>query len=127
MSNFYFVYPLVATETRPTQPCKVPPEGTIPRCEHHVYYPQNFIDAKKPNYGCALCEHNSNNSDPDNFEMPRAGTHAQDRLRANEDGGDECPRCKSKFRYRLSAGKSKCADCGTAYKSKIKYTELVAA
>jgi ribosomal protein L37AE/L43A len=97
--------------------------STIPRCQHSVYYPQKFIDAGSPNYGCSFCNSNANiaRENTHGFSMPESGvslTGNDGKLRANNYvTAGECPDCRSRIHY-VSEKSSRvwlCADCGREF------------
>jgi hypothetical protein len=104
---------------------QIPLEGTLPRCVHGIYLPK--ADRHIGSWGCQVCRPQF---PPEAaclgvLEMPRRGTHEEDALRANGRSKDECPACRSMYRFQISRTSNRCADCGTRYPRVKRALEIV--
>jgi hypothetical protein len=72
----------------------VPPEGTILRCVHGLYWPHKETETFNP--ACSLCTPMANpENGRANFKMPRplALLNHNDKVHANKKQADCCPKC----------------------------------
>ena len=89
---------------------KIPPEGTLPRCEHSVYDP----DGKGKSWGCGLCRAPNYLAPTKGFTLPRSSSDPlseRDHLRANKHMPGSCPGCGSTIHFSINKTTWVCADC----------------
>src|SRR6266436_369762 len=96
----------------------IPLTGTIRRCPHSIYWPENHPIA----FGCGFCNpHGTPLEESRTFVLPESGyalSDSPERMFAN--GGDatgHCPKCLSRVHSVSDKSRRvwKCADCGNEF------------
>jgi hypothetical protein len=94
---------------------KVPPEGTLPRCEHSHYrhgHPPNA-------FHCYACNPVRPGDQAANFVLPRSSStplNGHNRQKANgNDASGMCPKCFSRVHSEENKRQWRCEECFTVY------------
>jgi hypothetical protein len=122
----------------PEPPNIFPPEGLLPRCRHHVYWPESFRAKEISNPGCTFCTPPSDDFEAERiaaarFHMPTACNDPlngfnPERSNARQPGA--CPQCFSMLHFTKTEdgkGDFECADCGTVFRPTLSYHQKVLA
>jgi len=101
------------------------PQGTLPRCPHSIYSPD---ERGTQAYSCRACFPVSPIVQREKLVIPNDSStllNRNDRPHANahDSGSNECPSCGSRCHYDLGNGKVECADCGKVRKTRVRASE----
>jgi hypothetical protein len=110
---------------------KVPPEGTLPRCEH-----SHYRHGDPPNaFHCYACNPVRPGDQAANFVLPRSSStplNGHNRIKANGNEAGMCPNCFSRIHSEENKRQWRCEEFSTIYPApgrsiNHQFRELIAA